>query len=701
MADTKISALTELTQPATGDWVPLVDTTAATTKKLNWAQLRNNVKTVGDFGAVGDGATDDADAIILAIEAAGTNGTVQFTSGKTYLIKKSTYARPGQTWVGYGATIKRADEISSALTGNVSAGSSVVVPVTDGSKFTVGQEVAGWEDDATGQYSSITYVTAINANNVTIANLSINLSTASSAVLTAVIIPVSGTRSNVVYGDGSPDDVTILGLTFDGNRANNESATSPLRWELQREISSLGARSVIDGCKFNNAPCEGVVGLGDFAKVINTHFSGINGNAIHTSAGQFVELSNLTFNDCNTLEITPLGFQGDGLGHQDGAISYSSGVQNHLISNIIVDTALRGVGGVGGDAVPLMITGARISNCTQGPFRFLSDGTAQQEKLLVSDANIESCGTWLAQGSAMTASGHINDILFSNMIMNRTLLSINNARKLTFKNCQISYGSAPVKIASISTANPMVITTQQPHKITDSSTAKIYGLTGVSGNDPSGAQTATVTSTTTLTVPVDGAGFSATLTNALIKESNITDVLCTVLNSNECEFDFIMEDGKDGVTLGVGTGGNNKFRGTYKNQWESGITITSGNADDITDISANFIAEADAILVGTYTGIQVGARAQVHDCIFNQDEGLFMIQMINAPNHDKSTFLNNQFYGDSTSFNLSIHSTAENCVVMGNLFEDGTNTIGDATTGGTTIAHNNYVIGTDVDITPV
>lgn len=36
MADTKISALTQLTAPATGDWIPIVDTSAGVTKKIDW-----------------------------------------------------------------------------------------------------------------------------------------------------------------------------------------------------------------------------------------------------------------------------------------------------------------------------------------------------------------------------------------------------------------------------------------------------------------------------------------------------------------------------------------------------------------------------------------------------------------------------------------------------------------------------------------
>lgn len=39
MTSTKISALTELTDPDSGDWIPIVDTSANTTKKINYNNL--------------------------------------------------------------------------------------------------------------------------------------------------------------------------------------------------------------------------------------------------------------------------------------------------------------------------------------------------------------------------------------------------------------------------------------------------------------------------------------------------------------------------------------------------------------------------------------------------------------------------------------------------------------------------------------
>ena len=88
----KISELGALTTPASGDLIPIVDLSLGVTKKIALSDCMSSVFNVDQYGAVGDGTTDDAAAIASTIEAAGANGIVHFTSGNTYLIKTSCYA---------------------------------------------------------------------------------------------------------------------------------------------------------------------------------------------------------------------------------------------------------------------------------------------------------------------------------------------------------------------------------------------------------------------------------------------------------------------------------------------------------------------------------------------------------------------------------------------------------------------------------
>ena len=76
MADTAISALTELTDPAAGDWIPIVDTTAGSTKKIDWEQVQSATQI-----PAGTAQTD----IQTALSAGGTviiqPGTYSLTMG--------------------------------------------------------------------------------------------------------------------------------------------------------------------------------------------------------------------------------------------------------------------------------------------------------------------------------------------------------------------------------------------------------------------------------------------------------------------------------------------------------------------------------------------------------------------------------------------------------------------------------------------
>lgn len=85
----KLTDLTEQTVFASGDWIPVVDvsdttqSTGGSTKKASLASIFNLNYSVTDYGAVGDGSTDDTTAIqaaITAVNAAG-GGTVYFPKG--------------------------------------------------------------------------------------------------------------------------------------------------------------------------------------------------------------------------------------------------------------------------------------------------------------------------------------------------------------------------------------------------------------------------------------------------------------------------------------------------------------------------------------------------------------------------------------------------------------------------------------------
>jgi hypothetical protein len=93
MANKKVTDLSELTIPASGDYLPIVDVSdttddpAGTSKKIKSYRLGGNTYNVKNYGAVGDGSNDDTSAIQSAINAivalGGYNavGAVYFPAG--------------------------------------------------------------------------------------------------------------------------------------------------------------------------------------------------------------------------------------------------------------------------------------------------------------------------------------------------------------------------------------------------------------------------------------------------------------------------------------------------------------------------------------------------------------------------------------------------------------------------------------------
>lgn len=240
------------------------------------ADIYTNVQ---DYSAKADGITDDSEAIQNAINAAGVGGTIYFPEG-TYLIKNQLDLLFNQTLLGYGATIKRADESKTTLSVEADAFSTDLTLASVPADWTVGDEIHLFIGQSVDETTAPKKIAAINGNTITLEtriNRLINSDTDN-------VYPVdTGCRKvfSMIESQQSPVPAVtkILGLTFDGNRDNN---SANYYWFLNTAVHVYGYGTVVQDCKFIDMPNENIVTQG--AKIVNCFASGLNGSFVHLSS---------------------------------------------------------------------------------------------------------------------------------------------------------------------------------------------------------------------------------------------------------------------------------------------------------------------------------------------------------------------------------------------------------------------------------
>lgn len=216
-----------------------------------------NVKT---FGAVGDGITDDTDAIYLAIADAKTNGNgvVYFPQG-TYLITRALFMSSNMQFVGAsGATITKPLAVTQTLQAQVEIGDTTL-EVSDGSAFTVGYDI---------YFHDMTDISPANGTNAVITDITGNIITFDS-------YRSEGSKSQEPIGSvvtqsfpmittsafiEDAENIIINNLTLDGNKAVDEphawviapihidpQSYGPYKQKYNRIINNTVQNSATDG----------------------------------------------------------------------------------------------------------------------------------------------------------------------------------------------------------------------------------------------------------------------------------------------------------------------------------------------------------------------------------------------------------------------------------------------------------------------
>lgn len=336
-------------------------------------------------GAVGDGVTDDTQALWDTIAAADVNGTVLFTSGKTYLVSSSLVPLVGQTWLGYGATVKRADGVATTITQALTSGTPPgTVSVASVAGFRVGMLVTFHTvADPTITEAKNWSITAIGASSLTLVGFSPLLagSYASGDVLT--------TAYDLIAEGSGTAGLQLIGLTIDGNRANNPHG----RWEMCASIRLNADRGLVQGNYIHDSMSDGIIFTGNGATIADNVIINSGGNGIHLGGTLGTRVIN------NHVENYLLN--GDANGHPDGGIIASSAVYDTILVGNYVTTGNGYTGFAGSwdstDNFGLEVTGNYAVNCGRA-FTVAVGVAATQGRVNISGNVFINCGRGIING---------------------------------------------------------------------------------------------------------------------------------------------------------------------------------------------------------------------------------------------------------------------------------------------------------------
>lgn len=389
------------------------------------SQIRTwfGVVNVRQYGAIGNGTTDDTLAIRAAITAAGVNGTVVFPAGYTFLVSGGLELLAGQTFVMDGATIKRAAQPTvTTTTAGITSGVTTSIPVASVANLRVGMDVV-FVDSATTQANLVlgTTLSSVICRITAINGLTLTVNAAPNCTL------ASGAKCYVSYYMLTlADDCTVIGGTFDGNKSNWTWA----RWEVTNEIftGSGTNRATVRECYFHDAPGEGIIINGTYHRILHAHFKNLNGNGVHFSGATHPVVDGCSVDTCN-LDVN--------VAHVMGCVGWSNTIADATVSNCYLANGYAGIGAIDATNDDVTVIGNTIRTCSS--YGLYIAGSAAN--LLIAANRIYSCNAGNNGGGmfVQTATGRGN--LITGNLWSGCSVQITSTGGLDFTNNKIETGA--------------------------------------------------------------------------------------------------------------------------------------------------------------------------------------------------------------------------------------------------------------------
>lgn len=269
------------------------------------------------------------------LDRQGSGAVINLDGGKTYLFDSSLDLKRynNVTINGNGATFKRVDSdvIKTELDEDYNGQKTIKLTRIPGS-FNVGDVIAIADGDSVANVTTgALKIQKIEGNYITVNGASSNKYNKGDAVFKS--FPLIKGLPSTQQGNAN-HNTTIENINFDGNARNNAINHG---WMINGTIFLHGGKSsIIRNNTFYDIPNETIVGHG--VEVVDNYFEGLNGSAFHTSVHDNTKDINgySVFNRNVVIDThrSPVGYSG----HSEGAITFSWGGGNLVVSNNYIES---------------------------------------------------------------------------------------------------------------------------------------------------------------------------------------------------------------------------------------------------------------------------------------------------------------------------------------------------------------------------
>lgn len=385
--------------------------------------LKNHYVSVKDYGAVGDGETNDTEAIRAARDIAVLLKKPLYFPAGTYLLSNTIQLFSDMHIIGAkGAKLTKYAAVTQNLTeaGVVGATS---VKVSDASQFTVGRDIYIGAAGISGSYQdTVGYITEIDTDTNTIhfkvyprhsldANAGLNR-----AVDTAGIVSSTFSMLCTFSVEDAGGNIRIEGLEFDGNKQSGEAqmySLSPIN------IDPNKLNVTVRDCKVVNSPADGIsLQNNGQTTVDNCIVEKPTYHGIHPGYSiNGVSITNCFIYDC-----------------PNSGVYDCYNVNGMTVSNCYIVNCYLGVGGLDEHSNGSNIVGCTFENCQTGVKLGATNGGAS-----VVGCSFQSCK--LALDAYVGGTATVKGCVFMGCT---NVLQMRRAREILFSGNIIKECTAPI-----------------------------------------------------------------------------------------------------------------------------------------------------------------------------------------------------------------------------------------------------------------